>query len=427
MRAGRLTFARLGPRGATYNVNMLSRSMVVLCLAANLAVAADVRVIEQIVAKVNGDIITRGELERQRVNLEASLKQQGLSGEKLAEAIRQQEKELLRDQIDQLLLVQRGKDLSINVDPEVTRYLAQLQVDSKIADPDKFQQYIREQTGMPYEDFKAQVKNQMLTQRVVRQEVGGKINIPKEELQKYYEANKEKFVRKEEVYLREIFLSTQGKDAAVVEKKAKDIVARAKKGEKFGDLAKQYSESESAKNNGDLGWWKKGDLNPVIEGVVFKEKKNFVSDPIKVDNGFEIVRLEERHEAGQAPFEEAENDIMEILYTPLMPPKMREFLTKLREDAFLEIREGYVDVGAASGKDTRWKDVAQLKPETTTKAEVAAHKKRRLLKIVPLPGGKNKAAEVDTSALGTKNSPGVKPAESDAPAAPKTEGDAAKK
>jgi parvulin-like peptidyl-prolyl isomerase len=240
---------------------------------------------------------------------------------------------------------------------------------------------------MSFEDFKLQMKNSMLTRRVIQQEVGSRISVPKEEIAKYYEEHKTEFVREEQVFLREIFLSTQGKSpeqAAAIEKKANDLVARARKGEKFPDLARDNSDSDSAKNDGELGWWKRGQLAPEIEQLVFTQKKNYVTDPIKRDGGFLIVKLEERHEKGQATLEDAEPEIMERLYGQRMPPRVREFLTRLREEAFLEIREGYADSGAAPGKDTAWKDPAELKPETVTKAEVASRRKRKLLWVIPM-------------------------------------------
>jgi peptidyl-prolyl cis-trans isomerase SurA len=229
------------------------------------------------------------------------------------------------------------------------------------------------------------MKNRYLTQRVIRQEVGGKITIPTPELTKYYEEHKKEFIRQEQVFLREILVSSVGKtpeQVAAAEKRAKDILARAKKGEKFPELARDTSDAESAKSFGEIGWFKKGDLNPSLQ-YLFKEKKGYITDVIKTENGFVIFKLEERHEEGLAPFEEVANEITERLYMPRMQPKVREFLTKLREDAFLEIRAGYVDSGAAPGKDTAWKDPAQLKPETTTKEEVAARKRKRLLGVIP--------------------------------------------
>ena len=382
-------------------------------LLAGIALAAEVKVLEQIVAKVNGDIITRSELDRQRQTLEAELRQRQVPADQFEAVLKEREKDLLKDQIDQLLLVQKSRELSISVDAEITRQLAQIQQEAKITDPDRFAAFVREQTGMPLEDYKQQMKNQLLTRRVIQQEVGRQINIPKAELQKYYEEHKSKFIRKEQVFLREIFLSIAGKtpqQVAAIEKKAKELVARARKGEKFPELARENSDSDSAKNYGEIGWYKRGELIKPIEDLVFKERRGYVTDPVRLENGFLIIKLEERHEEGQAAFEDVESDIMEQFYMQRMEPKVREFLTKLRTDAFLEIREGYIDTGAAPGKDTAWKDPAQLKPETTTKAEVAKEYRRRLFWMIPMPwgGGYKPPAEVDTSTLGTKDSPAAK-------------------
>jgi peptidyl-prolyl cis-trans isomerase SurA len=105
------------------------------------------------------------------------------------------------------------------------------------------------------------------------------------------------------------------------------------------------------------------------------------------------LKVEERYAAGQASLEDVKNEIMDHLYTPRLQPALRAFLTKLRSDAFLEIRGGYVDSGAAPNKDTAWKDPAALKPETTTKEEVAArkHKKKVLGVAVPFSSQGTKA------------------------------------
>ncbi len=375
-----------------------------ICLLALVCVAssaAEINVVEQIIAKVNGDIITRSDIERTRETLLTELKERRVPANQVNQLLQDREKTALRDEIDRLLLVQKGKELTINVDPEITRQLAEIQLNAKISDTDKFHQYIRDNTGMTFEDFKAHMKNQRLTQRVIQQEVGSRINIPKAELQKYYEEHKTEFVRQEQVFLREIFLTTEGKkpaEIAVIEKKANTLVARARKGEKFTELARDNSDSESAKNFGEIGWFKKGELRGDVEKLVFAEKRGFVSDPLKTDRGFLIIRLEERHESGQAAFAEVENEVMERLYAPRMEPRVREFLTKLREEAFLEIREGYVDAGAAPGKDTAWKDPAQLRPETVTKAEVAASRKKKLLWVLPSPWGSSHKPAADKDA-----------------------------
>lgn len=363
-----------------------------LMLVASAALAADVRVVEEIVAKVNNEIITKGELAQARRQLEESLRRQGASPAQIKQALEEADRHALRERIDQLLLVQRAKDLNINVDSEVSKYLAEIQLQNKISDPDKFQEFIRQQTGMSYEDFRQQVRDSMLTRRVIQQEVGSKIVIPRSEVQKYYEEHKDEFIRDEQVLLREILVSTQGKDAAGIaaaEKKAKELAERARQGENFGNLARDNSDAETARSYGELGAFKRGELRKDIEDLVFKQDKGYVTDPIKVDSGFLILKVEARSTKGLQPLEMVEHEIMEKLYQPRMDPAVRAYLTRLRMDAFLEIKPGYTDTGAAPGKDTTWKEPAQLRPQTVTKEEVASRtRRRRLLWALPVPGSK---------------------------------------
>jgi len=345
------------------------------------------KIVEEIVAKVNGEIITRGELEKQRAVIQAQLEKQGLVGPALEQAVNKAAADALRDQIDQLLLVQKGKDLNINVDAEVNRRVADIQKQSGLADADKFHDWVREQTGESFEDLKLAFKNQLLTQRVVGEEVYRNVTIPKAEMQKYYEDHKAEFIRKETVSLREILISTGDNTPAKVaaaEKKAKEIVERAKKNEKFAELARQYSDAETAKEDGMLGTFTKGQLNEAIEKVVFPQKKGFVSDPIRVNAGFEVLKVEERTAEGQASFDEVQNEINGRLSEPRVQPKLRELLTQLRRNAFLQIKPGYVDSGAAPDKDTTWKDPAQLKPQTITKESVANQRHwKKFGKVIP--------------------------------------------
>ena len=364
-----------------------------LCVITSSVQAADrpelqTRIVEEIVAKVNGEIITRGELEKQRAMIQAQLeKQPGLVGPALQQAVDKAAADALRDQIDQLLLVQKGKDLSINVDADVNRRVAEIQKTSGLADPDKFHDWVREQTGESFEDLKLAFKNQLLTQRVIGEEVYRNVTIPKADMQKYYDEHKAEFIRKESVSVREILISAGDKSPAAVaaaDKKAKDIVDRIRKGEKFPELARQYSDAETAKEDGMLGTFTKGQLNPAIESVVFPQKKGFVTDPIRIDAGFEILKVEERTAEGQASFDEVQNEINGRLSEPKVQPKLRELLTQLRANAFLQIKPGFVDSGAAPNKDTTWKDPAQLKPQTTTKEAVANQRHwKKVMKVIP--------------------------------------------
>lgn len=351
--------------------------------------AVDNITVEQIVAKVNADIVTRTDIIRARREAEANLKQRGATPEQIAAAVKQSEPDILRDRIDNLLLIQRGKDLSISVDSEVTKYMGDLQRDNKIADPDKFQAWVREATGMSYEDFKQEVRNGILTQRVIGQEVYSKVNIPKADIEAYYEKNKAQFLRKERVFLREILISTQGKDAAglaAAEKKAKDIVVRARKGEKFADLIRDNSDAVTAKQGGALEPFEKGILNPALEAMIWDKPKGTITEPYKVDAGWLILRIDEHQKEGQADLADVENEIRERLGATVMQPKVRSYLTELRANSFVEIREGFTDTGAAPGKDTRWTDPALLKPDTISREEVMQARTKRLFFAIPIPG-----------------------------------------
>src|SRR6185369_12571207 len=209
--------------------------------------------------------------------------------------------------------------------------------------------------------------------------------------------------------------------ATLAEAKAKDVVARARKGEKFTDLVRENSDDpETAKNGGQLPPYERGMMVPQLENIVWNEanKKGYVTDPIKTGQGYVILKIEERFAAGQASFEEVKEMVRERLSAPKMDPKIREYLTRLREEAYLQIKDGYVDTGAAPGKDTRWKDVAQLKPQTTTKEEVAARRKRHLLWVVPAGSVKEKQkapvaapAKAPTGTGAATEKPADKPAE----------------
>lgn len=353
--------------------------------------AADLAVVEEIVAKCNGDIITRGDLDRARRELIETLRANGVVGDDLEKQLAEREKNLLRDRIDQLILAQKAKDLNINVDSEVSKQLAAIQSDSKIADPEKFQAYIKEQSGMSFEDFKQEMKNRFLTQRVIREEVSEKMSVKHEESEKYYNEHKAEFVREEQITLQEILISTEGKDAAGVaaaEKKAKDLVGRARKGERFAEMARDNSDSLTAKSMGEFpAPFKKGLLSQNLEDAVWNQPKGFITDPIKTSNGFLILRVEDHQKAGQAELSEVEGRINEILLAPKLDAAVREYLTKLRKDAFLEIKADYIDTGAAGGKDTAWVDPAQLRPETVKKEEVESRTRhKRLLWSIPVPG-----------------------------------------
>lgn len=378
------------PRGG-YNRKM--RYLLVVgagLMAFTLASLADVVTVEQIVCKLNGDIITNIDLEHDRADLEKQLRANGLTGQRLADTLKEETANLLRNKIDNLLLIQKGKELELKVDVDVNKYLADLQRQTNTADPEKFQALVKQETGKSYEDFKADLKNNFYVQGVVREEVMRKIQFKTEEVRAYYDAHKDEFQREERVFLREIAVSTQGKEGAALaaaQKKAKDLVDRARRGERFNELAQANSDSATAKDGGGLDPYKKGDLAPAIEAAVWDKERGYTTDPINIGSALLILRVEEHYKAGLASFEEVETEIQNRIVGSRQQVALRAYLTKLRDVSFLEIKPGFEDTGAAPSKDTTWQDPAQLKPETITKSEVLQNPSRkRIMGVIPIPG-----------------------------------------
>ncbi len=332
-------------------------------------------VVEEIVAKVNGEVITRSELEKQRQQLMAEIQRDHGNTAEAKRVYAERDKDLLRDLIDQALLLQRGKDMSVNVETELVRRLDRIRESVGLKTLEELEKYISDQ-GLSYEDFKAQQRNGLITQQVIGREVGGKIQMPQDRVKKYYEENKQKFERPEQVRLREIFVSTENKEGPALEaaeKRARDLLEKVRKGAKFDELAKAESEGATAKErSGDLGFFKRGELAKEIEDVAFNLKKGEVSDLIRTKYGWLIIKIEEKHSAGIPPLADVEQEIQEVIYMQELQPALRKFVTKLREDAYIQIKEGYVDSGAAANQN-----YARLEPQDMSEDELIAPKGKR--------------------------------------------------
>ncbi len=349
-------------------------------------------IVETIVVRVNNEIITLSEYQKSRESLRQEL-QQKYQGMQLTSEMATRDKNVLRDLIDNLLLLQKGKDLGINVDTQVVKRMDDFRKQMGLPNMEEFEKAVAAQ-GLNFEDYKANIRNNMITQQVIGREVGSKIQMNPEDVKKFYEEHKKEMERPEQVHLSEILVSTEGKEGdalAASEKKATDVVARARKGEKFDELAAKESEGESGKRGGDIGLYKRGDMAKEIEAVSFGLKKGDVSDPIHIKNGFLILKLNEHYEAGIPPMKEVENEIQEQIYYERLQPNLRDFMTKLRDEAYLEIRSGFTDSGApAVLSAAHLIPVDAAAEEMTTTLAGAKKGGRKILKPWTWPKGSKK-------------------------------------
>lgn len=306
-------------------------------------------VVETIVARINGEIITLGELSRQRETLREEVRSR-YTGLSFTTEFSTREKDLLRDLIDNALLVQKGKEEGINAEAETIKEMDSVRKSMGLPDMEALQTAV-ESSGLSFTDWKNSKTSQIITRQVVSREVGSHIQVTKDEVLKFYEEHKKEMDHPEQVWLRDILVSTEGlKDEAlaVAEKKAKDLVARARKGEDFGSLAsKESDDASTAPKGGDMGqWWKRGVLAKDFEEPVFAAKKGDILDPIQTKTGFLIFSVSDHQQAGTPALAEMEQQINEHLYLDKLQPALREYLNKLRDEAYLEVRAGYTDSGA---------------------------------------------------------------------------------
>ena len=382
-------------RGRRSNVMSLLRlTLLSLCLAA--VSFGETAIVEEIIAKVNGDIILRSQLENALSELrrEVEANQEATPAQK-QELLERREKNILSDLIDERLLVGKGDELGVNVEADVLRQRDSIMKQAKITDIEEFERWVNQQTGMPVEDLMDRMRQQFMTQAVIGQQVSSRISVTREEIQKYYDEPKDDFVRSEGIRLAEILISNESATTeaalAEVEKEARDVHARVARGERFDEMARRFSDSEASKEQGgDIGIFRRGDLQKEIEDKVFAASANpgYVTDLIPVTRGWLILKVTDRRREGLAELEEVEQEIRNILMAPRYQPAIREYLASLREDAYIEIRPGYVDTNAVEGKDTSWSDPAKLAPVTTTRDELLnKKKKKKLLWLIPLGGG----------------------------------------
>ncbi|MGB2590244.1 MAG: peptidylprolyl isomerase [Candidatus Acidiferrum sp.] len=334
------------------------------------------KVVEEIVARVNNEIITRSELDHSKANAEDDAKQDcenRCTPDQLKQLIESDQKNALSNLIDQSLLVQRGKDMGLNVEADTIKELDAIRIQNKLTSMEALEQAVSSQSGMNWEDFKSNISNGILTKKVISEEVGSHISIGKDEVQKYYDEHKGDYIRPEQVVLRSIEVNTAGKDATEVadlKKKAETALKRVKDGEDFGEIAKRYSDGATAKQGGYLGTYKRGELSPQLEDVVFKMKKNDLTDVLETKQGFLIMQVMEHYDEGQQPLEKVENEIMDKLYGDRMKPALRDYLKTLREQSYVVVKPGYED--AAGGSNSEIQEVSATPEVTKTKK---GHKK----------------------------------------------------
>ena len=394
----------------------MKKFSLVLVAFACLPMIAAAQVVEEIVARVNNQIITKSEYERSKDQLRDEVKQQDPANADKVYAER--EPDVLRDLIDQQLLLDKGKDLQITGDTELIKQLDQMRKEMKLGSMEELEEEAKKQ-GISWEDFKQNMRNKIITQRVIGEEVGGHLSQPtKEEEQKFYDEHKAEMDQPESVRLAEILIAPktvapasppasanppadpnapaganaspqpspadeaarQAAEAAALsaaEAKANDLLKQIRDGANFDDIAKKYSDGPSAADGGALGAFPRGKLAKNLEDKTFALKAGQVTDVIRTRQGYVILKVVDHQMAGVPPLKEVLPKIQDALYYEKLQPALRTYLTKLREEAYINYAPGYVDTGA-SPNQTQPVETASAKESDAKKLK----KKKKKLGIL---------------------------------------------
>jgi peptidyl-prolyl cis-trans isomerase SurA len=286
--------------------------------------------VEDIVARVNDQIITQSDYDRAMKEMDDEAKQHGATRQQISEG----HKDLLRDLIDRQLWLSKGKELDINGETELIQKLNEIRKQYNLESLEDLEKAAKDQ-GVSFEDFKP-----------------------------------------ESVQLSEILVST-GSDpddaakTAAGKAKADDIEAKLHAGGDFTQLAKSFSDGTTAAEGGAFGTFRRGELAKVFEDATFPLKSGQYTDPIRTKQGYIIFKIDQHTAGGPPDFKdkEVEQQVEQDYYVSRMEPAMRDYLTQMREEAYVDIKPGFVDSGASP---------KQIKPVYSAYTPPTAKKKKKV-------------------------------------------------
>jgi len=310
-----------------------------LLLAASLATTAGAEVVNGIAAIVNDDIITIHELNNEYAKALGQAEKKGAVPEDAAKKLRS---DVLNAMIDRKLIAMKIKELNIVVsEEEVRQSIEEVKKQNSISQEALVTALLAQ--GLTFDQYKAQMKEQLERLRLMSQEVKSKIQVTEREVKEYYDANQAQFREENSYRARHIFLkvdkNASNEQIKKVMEKAANVIAEARTNPDFAELARKYSDDpNAAKDGGDLGTFKKGDMLPEIESAVITMNPGEVSDLVTTPAGFHIIKLEEKSLDRVKPFESVKGAIEELLYRKKSEERFTQWVEELRKSVAVEIK-----------------------------------------------------------------------------------------
>jgi peptidyl-prolyl cis-trans isomerase SurA len=330
--------------------------------------SATPQVIEQVLVKVNGDIITKTDLEERQI---AALRNSRIdpevlkNDEQLKKALADITPQVLVAAIDELIITQLGREKGMKLsDDQFNKWLTEMRKDNNLEDNQRFEAALK-QEGLSLGDLRKNVERQFIMSQVRNDEFGGKLQITEQEARDFYQANQKEFVEPASVTLREILIEVptttqQGKPMINVgqedeaAKKAAAVRARLAAGEDFAKVVGEVSAGASKANGGLIGPIATSELSQDLQKLLEKMKPGDITDPVRAARGYQILKLDSATPTRTRPFESVRDVVADRVYQERANAEMRRFLDRVRRQAIIvwkndELRKAYEQQVAARG------------------------------------------------------------------------------
>jgi peptidyl-prolyl cis-trans isomerase SurA len=331
----------------------LTALLAALVLVASAPVLGQGVILEQVLVKVNGEILTKTELEAMQIDaLKNANRQVNSPGDlntdaSLKAALAEITPDLIVNAVDDLLMVQRGKELGLQpTAAQLKDTVDRIKKQNNITTDEQFQSALQ-QSGMTFDEFQKNLEIQYIKARVEQQEIMTKVQLTEEESREYYRTHPTEFEKPATISIRDIFIAVpttvQGGQTVTnvaaddeTAKKIADIRARLMKGEDFAKLVAEVSESPSKANGGLIGPINISELAPQVHEMLDKMKVGDITEPIHTPTGYQLIKLETRTPPTPEPFESVRDDIANRIGASRLDVERKKYTDKLRAQAIIE-------------------------------------------------------------------------------------------
>ena len=316
---------------------MRYRVLGIIAAIAATATGVHAETIERIVAKVNGEIITLTELEQQ---VRDTVERLGPAPnpEEEAQRLEALKSQILDRMIENLLVLQVAAERGLRVPARFFEdWKKGVMKEMNLQTEEEFLRQVELQ-GMTVEQLRKQFEDGLLLQEVRRTEVDSKVSVSEPEINERYQQHINEYTDPARVRLREIVVRFDASNEVDQGAKARRLLQEIRQGADFAEVARMHSESSSREAGGDLGFFEKGELTDELDTAAFSLEPGTVSDVLRLDAAFYIIRVDERVEEHVKPLEEVRSDVADAIFQEKMTVQMERYIQQLRERAKVEVK-----------------------------------------------------------------------------------------